>query len=236
MTAKQNGEKMTVKFSEEGMSKTDYSKEIERVIEILRDRRVKLKRGMSDKQIEQAEQMYGITFPEDLRAFYQAVVPVGERFYDWTDLSPENVWHIKKMMAHPIRISLWDIEANGWHYSSLWMPQWGERPKNFDKRRAIAAKHLRAAPKIIPIYGDNFLPEFPNEAGNPVFGFEMWCESHCHGETLWLYFEREWARKKRGPLTIIDYTIVKRIPHWYEAIERGGWPIHGWEPEGVENE
>jgi len=220
------------KKKKESASKADYSKEIERVIEILKDCHVRLKHGMSDKQIEQAEQMYGITFPEDLRAFYQAVVPVGRRFYDWTDLSPENVWHIKRMINHPVSVSLWDIEANWTANSGLWIPEWGERPERFDKRQSIAANALRSAPKVIPIYGKSFLPASPNEAGNPIFDFFQWGKSHCHGENLWLYFEREWARKKCGQLNTIDFAKLKRIPHWHEAIERGGIPVYLWNPDG----
>jgi len=215
------------KKNKESMSKADYSKKIERVIEILKDRHVRMKRGMSDEQIEQVELMYGITFPEDLRALYQAIVPVGKSFYDWTDQSPENVWYINSMIENPLRLSLLDIEHNKW----LWMPEWGERPDSFDKRRSIAIKGLRSAPKVIPIYGKSFLPAFPNEAGNPVFDFFQWCESHCHGENLWLYFEREWARKKLSSLKTIDYTRLKKIPHWYEAIQGGGIPVYDWRPE-----
>jgi len=197
----------------------DFKPEIDRVLEIFVMQKIKTTPGMSKLEIENIEQLCGIRFPDDLRALYQTAVPVGEEFYDWTDASPENVWYLKKMIGDPARSSIFDVEN-----CKCWMDEWGEKPADYDTRQAILMEHLSAAPKMIPIYKDYFLPAEPCDAGNPVYYFFQLCEAHCPGENLWLFFERVFANRRKE-LGNIDYDAIKKVPFWYETIGKCGIPV-----------
>ena len=88
----------------------EYEKELEGVLEFFRICKLPTKPGMTEVELSEKEQLYGIVFPLELRLLYMNAVPVSTGFYDWTDESPENIWYIKKMIEYPIQMTIFDVE------------------------------------------------------------------------------------------------------------------------------
>ena len=89
-------------------------------------------------------------------------------------------------------------------------------------------ERLRAAPKMIPVFKQYYIPEAgpgaTSAAGNPIYEFLQLCEAHCKGETLWLFFKRG-SKSREEDLGTIDYGAIKRVPFWYETIGKCGIPV-----------
>ena len=52
---------------------------------------VAFEKGMTEQELDLAEEFFGFRFPEEFRAFLSEAVPVGEDFFDYRDRSPENL-------------------------------------------------------------------------------------------------------------------------------------------------
>src|SRR5260370_23892793 len=88
-------------------------------------------------------------------------LPVSNGFVNWRSATEEE---IKEGMSRPYDGICFDIEHN-----VFWPGAWGTRPSSLDDAFAIAKKAVDAAPILIPILGHRYIPDSPNEAGNPVF-------------------------------------------------------------------
>jgi hypothetical protein len=86
---------------------------------------------------------------------------------------------------------------------------WGEKPQEladcFDKARAS----LEQAPKMVPIWGHRFIPDRPNESGNPVFSIFQTDIIH-YAANLSEYFENEFHKSHEAPL--VRTAPIKDIP------------------------
>lgn len=85
-----------------------------------------------------------------------------------------------------------DVEHN-----AFWDPEWGDRPSSLADALRIAEEAVRAAPRLIPVYGHRYLPQEPCIAGNPVFSvYQM--DIIVYGSDLYYYFLAEsdkWSRE-----------------------------------------
>jgi hypothetical protein len=72
------------------------------------------------------------------------------------------------------------------------------------------------APKLIPIYSHRYIPEKPNESGNPILSVYQ-TDIIYYGANLLEYFENEFRRK--GTKLEID-SRIKEIEFWSEIINQ----------------
>jgi hypothetical protein len=157
--------------------------------------------GLSDREIEHTESRFSFRFPPDLREFLQTALPKGERWPDWRcgDESALREW-----LDLPHEGILFDIEFNG-----FWLDEWGARPKGLADAKATATELIRAAPKLIPIYGHRMIPDEPHLAGNPVFSVHQ-TDIINYGSNLADYFRHEFHLQDRNP----EPEDVRRIRFW----------------------
>lgn len=134
--------------------------------------------GLTEAQIEAAEQKYGLTFPEDYRVFLRTLHALdrsmfhagfaegdllveGEcpAFYNWL-VDDEAIagaleWPLEGLVFDAVR-------------SDLWFDDWGPRPSDEPEARHRLAGVLRSAPRLVPVLGHRYLVEADCPRGHVV--------------------------------------------------------------------
>ena len=160
--------------------------------------------GYTQTELDDAQEKFGLVFPPDLVAFLRVKRAV--EGYDWRDERA-----IRSVLEWPLEGILFDVEQN-----ALWWPEWGERPKTPEEREVILRMVHSRAPKLIPLVGNRFLPETPNETGNPVFSVHQ-ADIIYYAANLDDFFNQEFEGWKDWPLS---EQKIKRIPFWSDFVER----------------
>lgn len=188
-----------------------FKHEIEQVVAILKNRSIRLEKGMSDAEIKKAEQHYQITFPYELKILLKAVLPVSPHFYNWNNYSIENQKIIKQALNWPIEGLLFDIE-----YNNLWLEDyWGNAPEQLNEKLLVAKKQLMKMTKLIPIYSHRYIPSLPNQQLAPILSVYQ-SDIIYYGNNLWNYFEHEFTYIN---YIDIDFTGIAHIPFWSVFLE-----------------
>lgn len=134
--------------------------------------------GFTQSELDKAQERYGIRFPPDLSALLQEKSPA--RGYDWAGDDER----IPKMLAWPTDMLLFDVD-NG-----LWWPEWGVRPLDQEACHQIVRDAVSRAPRLVPVIGHRYIPDSPDEAGNPVFSMYGF-DTIYYGANLAEYFDNE---------------------------------------------
>ena len=177
-----------------------------KILERLEQLGVKVARGLSDEEFTKIEELYGFTFPRELRDFYFCGLPIGECFPVWNDFSEENVKQIREMIKFPIKALRSDVE--NW----FWLDSWGDQPESREEELAVFDSIAERAPKMIPIYGHRYMPALD---GAPVIS-TVGSDSIYYGYTLEKYLKYEFLGIKDGFVS----GKVKKVPFWSNLIER----------------
>lgn len=163
------------------------------IIEAMEKKGFKFLPGLTDSEVQTAQEKWKFRFPPDLLGFLQAGLPAPrlshhiehKAFPNWRSTEEEDMHYIRYRMNWPMDMLLWDIE-----YQAHWIESWGKRPEPIDDVRQIATRHIQNAPRLIPIFMHHYIPASPTEAGNPIFsmrGFDL----TISGNTLSDFFIRE---------------------------------------------
>ena len=160
--------------------------------------------GYAQAELDAAQDRFGFAFPPDLADLLREKRPV--RGHNWRDHSA-----IASAMRWPLEGLLFDVEQNG-----LWWPEWGEKPVRQEARKEIVTSVVSQAPLLIPLFAHRYLPDTPNEAGNPVFSVHQ-SDIIYYGSDLDDYFAREFDGHASRPWP--DH--IKDIPFWSLAESRG---------------
>lgn len=155
--------------------------------------------GYTQAQLDDAQARYGLAFPPDLLDLLR-----DRRFargYDWLIENPK----IREMLEWPFDCLAFDVE-NG-----FWWPDWGPRPAMQGEREEVIRAALARAPRLIPLIVHRFIPETPNEAGNPVFSMYGF-DTIFYGADLANFILHEFDD---APLK----HPTKRIPFWSGFVE-----------------
>jgi len=163
-------------------------------------------KGYTQSELDDAQRKFGLIFPPDLVALLRDRRPVDGHL--WTDEVA-----IKLALEWPIESLLSSI-GRGF----IWRPDWGEKPASPDVRKEVARPFIERAPKLIPLVRHQYLPETPNEAGNPVFS-AVASDVIYFGVNLADYFERELTGEYNRPMQ----DEIKHIPFWSDLVVRSGW-------------
>lgn len=162
---------------------------------------IDLDAGISDDEVHAAETEYGFRFPSDLRAFLQTALPVGDNFPDWR--SDDNAY-VGNRLGWPLEGMCFDIEHN-----DFWLDEWEPRPDSLEQAFAVARKHVSEAPTLIPIYSHRYIPEVPQQSGNPVFSVYQ-TDITFYGFDLLDYFAHEFKTDNPTPRP----SEPRRIEFW----------------------
>ncbi|HEX8842635.1 MAG TPA: hypothetical protein VF757_10105 [Sphingomicrobium sp.] len=164
--------------------------------------------GYTAAELDEAQDRFGVRFPPDLYDLLcKQRIADG---YDWTGPADP----IERALRWPLEGLLFDVEEAG-----LWWPEWGARPSNKEDRAALLSEVVNAAPKLIPLLAHRYLPEQPQEAGNPVFSVYQ-SDIIIYGADLedWLRVESDQTYTAR------PQPSRRPIDFWSLAVERSGDP------------
>ena len=163
--------------------------------------RVEFARGLTDAEIEGVERRFGFRFPPDLRAFLQTALPCGPLFPDWRGGDAEE---LRLWLDVPADGVLFDVEHN-----EFWLDTWGPRPSALPDAIALARDLVRAAPRLIPVYGHRMMPDEPHAPGNPVFSVHQ-TDIILYGADLEGYLRVEFDLPERQ----LPPTELRQIRFW----------------------
>jgi hypothetical protein len=160
-------------------------------------------KGYTQAELDSAQRRFGLVFPPDLIALLREKRPADG--HDWRDDDA-----IRLALDRPFAGLLSSVERD-----MLWWPEWGERSSSAHAREQVLRDVVSRAPKLIPLIGHRYLPEEPNESGNPVFSI-FFSDAIYYGANLKDYFEREFTGWSSLPWP----TQIKYIPFWSDLVER----------------
>jgi hypothetical protein len=176
----------------------------------LKGKGVVFDRAMNLEELNIVAQFYNISFPFEIQKLFSLGLPVSRGFYNWRDMSSENVKHIKNALEAPIDGLQFDLEENG-----FWCEQWGIKPSNIEDARNILLQHYNNAPKLVPLYSHRYMPFIPDLTRVPVFSI-MQSDIIYYGTDLVSYLEIEFGYKDRDS-NIIGYDFP-HIDFWSDLL------------------
>lgn len=177
---------------------------------------VQFEPGLTAAEFKDIEAEYKITFPPDLREFLSIGQPISDRWINWRDKDSSSLTEI---LSWPYEGMCVDIEDN-----NFWLKEWGDRPSNLQSRYEIAKQAVASAPQLIPIYSHRYIPNRPDEAGNPVMSVHQ-TDIIYYGSNLAHYFENEFGcfSGQKGWRPDDEYRWIEFWSHLiedYEQIEK----------------
>jgi hypothetical protein len=165
--------------------------------------------GYSQTELDNVQAKWGLRFPPDLAEMLLERRPLIDDplCFDWVTAEPEV---IKERLAWPFG-SYWKRVRD----AGYWWPEWGEKPGPEGDPRAKLRGIFERAPKLISLLAHRYIPEEPQERGNPVFSV-FGADIIHYGADLVDWMEREtiwWGRKPWPP--------IKEIRFWGQAVRYG---------------
>ena len=173
----------------------------------MKTKNVKFEQGLTDVEIKQIEKIYDIKFPGSLKKFLMAGLPISEGFYNWRDVTKENVSNIRDAIESPL------ITIEKEPTQVYWNDDWGNEPVNEEEFKAEIIKRLKKAARLIPIFSHRYMPMNLSE-DPPVI-------SVCGGDVIYYgidledYFMREFGEEK---CEVIYFKDVEHIPFWTDIM------------------
>lgn len=160
------------------------------VVQLLRERRVVLERGLSERELARAERRCGVRFAQDHRELLRLALPVGDGWLNWRARADEGVL---KAVRWPLEGILFDVEND-----VFWPESWGERPDTVAVRSAIVEHHVSTWPQLVPLYSHRYLPAAPFGPGAPVLSVHQ-TDVIVYGANLLEYAAREFGTTRSLP-------------------------------------
>ena len=162
--------------------------------------------GLTAKEFKLIEKEYNFCFPPDLREFLSKGLPVSAGWINW---GRNNKNKILEMLNYPYDGLCFDVE-----YGNLWQKSWGEKPKEIKDRLNKLKELVAKAPKLIPIWNHNYIPNLPQEEGNPVL-------SVCQSDIIYsaINLENSLYRNFHLEHNMPTNEPNKRINFWTDIVE-----------------
>ncbi|MGD9740270.1 MAG: hypothetical protein AB7O56_13625 [Bauldia sp.] len=166
--------------------------------------------GYTDDELDDIQARWSLRFPRDLLDLLRERRKILSRSFDWLESDPDV---IRKVLEWPFEGFWFDVQHG------LWWPEWGEKPTEAGAQRDRLHEIFAAAPKLIPLAGHRYLPQEPQESGNPVLSIHQ-SDAIWYGSDLENWMEREDDNQfvQLGPL--------KEVPFWSEVVRRNGDPTY----------
>ena len=149
---------------------------------------VHFENGMTERELDLAEEFFGFRFPEELRGFLSQTVPICSDFFDYRDRSPEN---LKRFRDFEDRIKTgfhFDLKENRNDLLELLGQKLGFSEDGPDFDEAVM-RYWQESPRLIPFYAHRCF--FDGMDGMPIVSFLQPVDTIVYGFDLEEYLEAE---------------------------------------------
>lgn len=147
---------------------------------------IKIAPGLTEKEIGSIEAAHGIRFPQEFREFFACGLPVSGGFYNWRDLSEENIAREKRFQRVIEDSFAFDIENN------QLLDGFAEKFPHAGDPAALereVMEYLHQSPRLIPFYAHRCF--FDGLDGMPIISFWQPTDSIFYGADLENYLDCE---------------------------------------------
>lgn len=169
-----------------------FETEILAVIDQMKEAGVQFESGMGEDELLAAEARFGFTFPKEIAEFLSFGVPTGEGFFNYRDLSDNNLDKFKKFCSMVEDGFSFDLNNVKWFLRAM------------ERRYGTSGVHAtldavmneyKTSPKLIPFYGHRCF--FDGLDNMPIISYSQPCDLALYGENFEDYLKREFCGKKR---------------------------------------
>lgn len=184
------------------------------MIERLKNVGIAFEAGLRNEEIEKAQAVFGFRFPSEIRSFLACGLPIGDRFFNWRDLSPTNIGRFNSFNQSVDRAFQFDLENNADDLSALLGDRLSEIAGNESFSEAVFG-FLHRSTKLIPFYAHRCF--FDGMDHMPIVSFWQPMDSIFYGETFEDYLEIEFLGKDHCINSIPER--MRETGIWYYLIE-----------------
>ena len=160
------------------------------LIQKLRNAGLSFAQGMTQEQLNRAEEVFGFRFPKEIREFLSFAVPVGKDFFDYRDVSPENQKRFCDFQNRIVDYFRFDLENNREDMLELLAQPLGN-PADFD---SAVLDFLHSSVKLIPFYAHRCF--FDGMDDMPIVSFLQPVDTIFYASNFREYLEVEFLRKE----------------------------------------
>lgn len=175
------------------------------MIERLKEAGLCFDKGLSDIEIKEIESAFGFRFPKEIASFLSCAYPVGDDFFDYRDLSQQNIDRFCGFQKSIIKSFEFDIANNTNLLKAMLKKLFGEFAGTEDFKQAVM-KSLERSSRLIPFYAHRCF--FDGMDNMPIVSFGQAVDTIIYGHNLENYLEAEF-------LTATNDTISEEI---YDSI------------------
>lgn len=162
-----------------------------RMIERMKGAGIKFEAGMSKEELLAAERRFGFTFPREIAAFLRCGVPADERFFNYRDLSDENVEKFKcfcKIVEEGFAFDIVNVPC----FFQMMEGRYGTQ--GVEKTLEAIMSEYEQSPKLIPFFSHRCF--FDGLDDMPIVSYSQPCDVVIYGENFEEYLKKEFCGEK----------------------------------------
>ncbi len=186
------------------------------MIEKLKKVGISFTNGLSDKEIQEIEATFGFRFPKEIASFLSCAYPTGEDFFNYRDMSSQNIKAFHDFQQNIQNTFLFDLEHNMESLQELLQDMIGSCANKDEFQNAVLTA-LKQSPRLIPFYAHRcFIDGMDNM---PIISFWQAVDTIFYGSNFENYLGNEFLHPK-------NYNDYGKIPDemkntgiWYYIIE-----------------
>lgn len=174
---------------------------------------IQFENGMSEQELNDAQSFFGFTFPSEIKAFLRCGVPVAEHFFDYRDLSDENLEKFKGIRSRIEQGFSFDI-MNVPYFLRKMERRYGTMGAE-ETLGAIMAEYENS-PKLIPFYSIRCF--FDGLDGMPIISYSQPCDMIIYGENFEEYLKKEFCAEKVESHLMYSPQRIMETGIWWACI------------------
>lgn len=187
------------------------------MIEKLKKVGIKFTDGLSDKEIEKIENTFGFKFPKEITSFLSYAYPINDSFFNYRNMSPENIKYFSDFQQRIEESFLFDIENNTESLQLMLEEFIGHYTEQNEFKNAVM-NALHQSPRLIPFYAHRCFFDGMDEM--PIISFWQAIDTIVYGSNLENYLENEFILPEFSNNVLGEFSDeMKRTGIWYYIIE-----------------
>lgn len=176
--------------------------------------------GLSGEEIKRIENTFGFCFPKEIASFLACAYPVGDKFFDYRDTSPENIDRFYGFQKSITESFLFDIEHNTDLLQKMLKGLLGEFTDPNEFKNAVL-NALEKSTKLIPFYAHRCF--FDGMDGMPILSFWQAVDTIIYGYDFENYLVSEFLCTRKDDFSEETYRKIKEklkeTGIWYYIID-----------------